>query len=166
MTEGCTRRLSVAEVASRADVDETYVLTLAELGALEGRTDAFVDKDVHLVARFSAWGEAGLTPEVILTAVEDGELTLSFLDTPGWSIPERPRITYRELSANQTVDLPLVVGLHEAIGFQEPDPDQRVREEDLLMVDLAARFLDAEASQSAVQRVIPSEQTYLGADEY
>ena len=76
MAEGSTGHLSAAEVASRIGVEEAYVLTLAELGALEGRTSDFVEKDVHLVALFSAWGEAGLTPEVILTAVEEGELTL------------------------------------------------------------------------------------------
>jgi class 3 adenylate cyclase len=145
--------LTLGEVASRAGVEDAYVRRLAELGALEGQGDGYGEQDVHRVALLHAWEAAGLSPESILTAVQQGELSFSFLETPGWALPGRPDVTYRELSEHQGVPLSLILGLHEAIGFQAPGPDERVRQDELVMVELARTFLEAGASQAAVRRV-------------
>src|SRR4029453_283604 len=129
--------LAIDEGASRAAVDTAYVRRLAELGALEGQGDGYGEGDVHRVALLHAWEGAGLAPASILAAVRQGELSFSFLETPGWSLPRRPEVTYRELSEHQGVPLSLVLGLHEAIGFHPPDLDERVRQDDLDMVELA-----------------------------
>jgi adenylate cyclase len=144
---------SLDDVASRAGVTKEYVRRLTELGALEGRNDEYGEQDVHRVALLHAWETAGLSPESILTAVRQGELSFSFLETPGWALPERPDLTYRKLSERQGVPLSLVLGIHEAIGFEAPDPDERVRQDDLVMVELARTFLGVGASESAVRRV-------------
>jgi adenylate cyclase len=145
--------LSLEEVASRAGVDDGYVRRLTELGALEGQGDGYGDRDVHRVALLHSWEAAGLPPESILAAVQQGELSFSFLETPGWALPARPHYTYRELSEQYGVPLSLVLGLHEAIGFQPPSPDERVRQDELVMVELAGMFLEAGASEAAVRRV-------------
>lgn len=145
--------LSIGEVASRAGVDEEYVRRLTELGALEGEGDAYSEGDAHRVALLYAWEAAGLSPDSILTAVRRGELSFSFLETPGWDLPDRPELTYRELAEKEGVPLPLALGLHEAIGFQAPDPDERVRLDDLVMVELARVFLDIGGSEAAVRRM-------------
>ena len=67
-------------------------------------------------------------------------------------IARHPDATYRELSEQQGVALSLILGLHEAIGFQAPGPDERVRQDELVMVELARTFLEAGASP-AVRRV-------------
>lgn len=144
--------LSLEEVASRAGVDEEYVRRLTDLGVLQ-RGEGYHERDVHLVALLHTWEAAGLSTESILTAVREGELSFSFLETPGWALPQRPDRTYRELSDQEAVPLSLLLGLHEAIGFQAPSPDERVREDDLVMVELARRFLDAGASEEEVRRV-------------
>jgi adenylate cyclase len=145
--------LSIDEVASRAAVDIAYVRRLAELGALEGQGDGYGEGDVHRVALLHAWEAAGLAPASILAAVRQGELSFSFLETPGWSLPRRPEVTYRELSEHQGVPLSLVLGLHEAIGFHPPDVDERVRQDELVMVELARMFLEAGATEAVVRRV-------------
>jgi adenylate cyclase len=150
---GDMQPLSLEEVARRAAVDADYVRRLVELGALEGQEDGYGEPDVHRVALLHTWEAAGLSPESILTAVRQGELSFSFLETPGWTLPERPDRTYRELSEQQGVPLSLVLGLHEAIGFQAPDPDERVRPDELVMVDLVRTFLQAGASEAAVRRM-------------
>jgi adenylate cyclase len=83
----------------------------------------------------------------------EGELSFSFLETPGWALPGRPDRTYRELSEQQGVPLSLILGLHEVIGFQAPGPDERVRRDELVMVELARTFLEVGASEAAVRRV-------------
>ena len=145
--------LSIEEVANRAAVDAAYVRRLAELGALEGRRDGYGEPDVHRVALLHAWEAAGLAPASILAAVGQGELSFSFLETPGWALPRRPDLTYRELSEQHGVPLSLVLGLHEAIGFHLPDPDERVRQDDLVMVELARMFLEVGATDAVVRRV-------------
>jgi adenylate cyclase len=147
------RPLTLHEVASRAGVEDGYARRLAELGALAGQEDGYGEGDVHRVALLHAWEEAGLAPESILGAVRQGELSFAFLETPGWALPRRPGRTYRELSEQEGVPLPLVLGLHEAIGFQPPDPDGRVRHDELVMVELAAAMLEAGMSEAAVRRV-------------
>jgi hypothetical protein len=147
------RPLSLEEVASRAGVEDVYVRRLTELGALEGQGDGYAERDVHRVALLHSWEAAGLSPESILAAVAQGELSFSFLETPGWALPERPDRTYRELSEQQGVPLSLVLRLHEAIGFEAPSPDERVRQEDLVMIELARTFLEVGASERAVRRV-------------
>ena len=145
--------LTLQQVASRAGVEDAYVRRLMELGALQGQGDGYGEQDVHRVALLRSWEAAGLAPESILTAVRRGELSFSFLETPGWAMHERPDLTYRELSEQQALPLPLVLGLHEAIGFQAPSPEERVRQDELVMVQLARAFLEAGASEAAVRRV-------------
>jgi adenylate cyclase len=145
--------LSLEEVASRAGVEDAYVRHLTELGALEGRADGYRERDAHRVALLRSWESAGLPPEAILAAVRQGELSFSFLETPGWTLHERPDRTYRELSEQLGVPLSLVLGLHEDIGFQAPSPGERVRQDDLVMVELARAFLEVGASEVAVRRV-------------
>jgi adenylate cyclase len=146
--------LTLQEVASRAGVEDDYVRRLTRLGALEGREDGYGERDVHRVALLHAWEAAGLAPESILTAVRRGELSFSFLETPGWALPPRPDRTYRELAEEKGVPLSLVLGLHEAIGFQAPDPDDRVGQDDLVMVELARLLMESGASDAAVRRVV------------
>jgi hypothetical protein len=70
--------------------------------------------------------------------------------------------TYRELSEQQGVPLSLVLGLQEAIGFQPPSPDQRVREDEPVMVELARTMLEAGASEAAVDARSISTRTTCG----
>ena len=146
------RPLTLHEVASRAGVEDGYVRRLADLGALAGRDDGYGERDVHRVALLHAWEAAGLAPETILGAVRQGELSFAFLETPGWALPPRPDRTYRELSEQEGVPLPLILGLHEAIGFQPPDPDEHVRHDELVMVELAGAMLEAGVSEAALRR--------------
>src|SRR5215831_10698258 len=101
---------SLDDVSSRAGVDPDYVRRLSGLGALRGRGDAFTEGDVHRVALISAWEAAGLSAESILDAVRQGELSFDFLETPGWTLPERPEQTYRELSAALGLPVEVVLG--------------------------------------------------------
>jgi class 3 adenylate cyclase len=57
---------------------------------------------VHLVALLHVWESAGLSAESILAAIEAGELSLEFLETPAWRLPEPLALTYREFAEQQT----------------------------------------------------------------
>jgi adenylate cyclase len=145
--------LSLQQLADRAGVDEEYVHRLIELGALDRSDDRYGEREVHLVALLRRWEEAGLAPESVLQAVQKGDLSLSFLETPGFELSGRLDRTYREFAGERGVSLELILGLHEDMGFAKPDPDDRIRDDDPTIVDLAGTFLEAGASEAAVHRM-------------
>jgi adenylate cyclase len=144
--------LSIEEVAGRAGVEADDVRRLSELGALQGRDGGYLEEDVHRVALLSAWDAAGLPPQSILEAVRRGELSFDFLQTPGWTLPDRPDRTYRHLAEESGVPLSVVLGIHEAIGFQRPLPDDRVRHDDPALVELAGALLQSGVPEQVVLR--------------
>lgn len=145
--------LSLQQVADRAGVDQEYIRRLIELGALHREEDGYEQRDVHLVALLHAWEEAGLSPPSILTAVENGVLTLDFLKTPAWNLPEPLAQTYHEFADEQEIPLHLLRAVHEAIGFAPPDPDDRVRPDDVVMTELVRTILEIGASEETVRRL-------------
>lgn len=145
--------LSIEQVAERGGVDVDYVDRLVELGALEPRDGRFTERDVHVVALLRTWDSAGLAPESILKAVSEGELSFAFLETPAWTLPPRLELTYRELAVREGVPLDLILELHEAIGFEAPDPDERGREDDHVMIGLARTLIGGGMSEAAIRRV-------------
>jgi adenylate cyclase len=145
--------LSPDDVSARAGVDADYVRRLARLGALEGRDDEYTEGDVQRVAIISAWEAAGLSAESIVDAVAQGELSFAFLETPGWTLPERPQQTYRELSEANGLSVEFVLAFHQAMGFQTPEPDDRVRNDDLAMVALARIILEIGGPEPVVLRL-------------
>jgi adenylate cyclase len=134
-------------------VGEAYVRRLIELGALARSEDGYGERDVHVVALLARWEAVGLAADSVLEAVEKGDLSLSFLETPGWELPARPDRAYRELATESGVSLELILGLHEALGFAKPDPDERIRHDDPPLVELARVFLEEGASEAAVRRM-------------
>ncbi|MGH2686868.1 MAG: adenylate cyclase regulatory domain-containing protein, partial [Actinomycetota bacterium] len=145
--------LSLQELADRAEVDEAYVRRLIDLGALERSEDGYGERELHLVALLSRWEAAGLAPGSVLEAVEKGDLSLAFLETPGHQLLGHLDLTYRELAVESGLSLDLILGLHEAIGFAKPDPDDRIREDDPALVELARAFIETGVSEAAVRRM-------------
>lgn len=145
--------LSIQQVADRTGVDEEYVHTLIELGALDRGPAGYEERDVHLVALLHTWETAGLPARSILTAVDSGELSLDFLDTPAWSLPEPLDLTYRELAEYHRIPVDLLLGVHEAIGFAPPNAEDRARQDDTVMAELIRTALDAGTSEAAVRRL-------------
>jgi class 3 adenylate cyclase len=147
--------MSVEELAERTEVETAYVRRLIELGALPGDDGGapYGNRDVHTVRLLRTWEEAGLPPDTVMSAVHQGKLSLSFLETPAWTFPERLDRTYEELAAEEGVALPILRGFHQALGFAPPEPADRASDDDLLMVNLLRMFLAAEVPESAVLRL-------------
>jgi class 3 adenylate cyclase len=145
--------ISIEQVADRAGADLEFVHRLIDLGAIGPADDGYAQRDVHVVALLHLWERAGLSSESILAAVDAGELSLDFLETPAWSLPEHLPLTYREFAENQRIPLRLLQGIHESIGFSPPDPEYRVRPDDAVMVELVRAVLDMGASEETVLRL-------------
>jgi class 3 adenylate cyclase len=145
--------LSIEDVAERAGVDVDDVDRLVDLGAVKPNEDGYAERDAHVVALLHAWERAGLSAESILAAVDEGGLSLDFLESPGWELPPPLDRTYRELAEERSVPLELLRAIHGSIGFVPPDPDDRARTEDVAMADLARLVLDIGGSEESVRRL-------------
>jgi adenylate cyclase len=128
--------LSRQEVARRAGVEPDYVHRLAELGILRpGSRDGFSPGDVLRTRWVQGLERAGVPIDGMAAAVRNGDLSFSFLDVPAFDrFGGLSSTTFDELSQRTRVPLELLMVVREAIGFAEPRPDDRVREDELSVV--------------------------------
>jgi adenylate cyclase len=145
--------LTIEDVAGRADVDVTYVRRLIDLGALGPEGDGFREQDVHVAALLHMWEDAGLTAESILTAAEAGELSLDFLESPGWELPPRLDRTYRQLAEERGMPAELLPAVHRSMGFVPPDPDDLAGPDDAVIADLVRSVLEIGGTEDAIRRL-------------
>ena len=100
--------ISIEQVADRSGADLEFVGRLIDLGAIGPADEGYAERDVHVVALLHVWERAGLSSEAILAAVDAGELSLDFLETPAWTLPEHLPLTYREFAEQQQIRLGLL----------------------------------------------------------
>jgi adenylate cyclase len=124
------------EVARKAGVDPGYVDGLVELGILRPEEDdAFSQGDVLRARWVHSLEAAGVPLEGMAAAVRDGTLSFSYLDASAFDrFAEISGTTFRELSENTGIPMDLLKVVREAVGFAEPRPEDRVREDELSVV--------------------------------
>jgi adenylate cyclase len=125
------------EVARKAGVDATKVDRLTELGILRpGPDHTFSAGDVLRVRWVHGLEQAGVPLEGIAAAVRDGTLSFAYLDASAF---DRFRglsgTTFREVSERTRIPFELLKVAREALGFAEPRPEDRVREDELPVVE-------------------------------
>ena len=124
------------EVARRAGVDPGYVDRLVELGILRpGPGGAFSQGDVRRARWVHGLERSGVPLDRMAAAVRDGALSFSFLDASAFDrFAEVSGTTFHELSARTGIPMDLLKVVREATGFAEPQPQDRVREDELSVV--------------------------------
>ena len=124
------------EVARRAGVDPGYVDRLVELGILRPVAGgAFSHGDARRARWVHGLERSGVPLDRMATAVRDGALSFSFLDASAFDrFAEVSGTTFHELSAGTGIPMDLLKVVREATGFAEPQPQDRVREDELSVV--------------------------------
>jgi class 3 adenylate cyclase len=124
------------DVALRAGVDRDYVDRLVEVGILKpGPGDAFSAGDVRRARWVRSLERAGVPLDGMAAAIRQGTLSFSFLDVAVFDrFAPLSDTTFRELSERTGVSLELLKVVREAIGFAEPRPEDRMREDELSVV--------------------------------
>lgn len=145
--------ITLEELIQRAGVDHGFVRRLHQLGAFRSDDDRYEERDVHVAALLNMWERAGLSIPSILAAMDARRLSLDFLDSPAWELPEPLPITYREFAKEQGIPFELLQGIQVAMGFAAPDPDDRVARDDAKLAELARIVLEIGASEDSVRRL-------------
>ena len=145
-----------AEAARRAGLDASYLDRLIELGLLApdpqdrlGRTDV---RKAKLVQTLEG---AGISPEGIAAAARSHDLSLDFIDSPVYErFATLSDETFRGLSQRTGLSLELLMLVREAAGGAVPDPDARVREDELKVVPFVREALANGYTPRSVERVL------------
>jgi adenylate cyclase len=145
--------LTIEDVAGRAGVDVAYVRRLIDLGVVGPEGDGYREQDAHVTALLHMWEEAGLTAESILAATASGQLSLDFLESPGWELPPRLDRTYRQLAEERHMSVDLLPAIQRSMGFAPPDPDDLAGPDDAVIADLARSVLDIGGTEDAIRRL-------------
>ena len=126
------------EVAQRAGVDHGYVTKLVDFEVLAPADDGtFTEGDVRRARLYQGLERTGLPLEAIREALDAGQLSFGWLDSPLYDLiaPLSAR-SFQDVAAETGIPLEVLRVLREAIGFALPEPDDRMREDELRVVPI------------------------------
>jgi adenylate cyclase len=128
------------EVAARAGVSVAEIDELIELGMLApGRHDDLTEADAKRATVIHAMREAGLPLDGLAAASRGGSLGLTFLDTAAYSrFATYTDETFAAASARTGVPIELVLSVRETIGSAPPKASDRLRDDELPVVEWVA----------------------------
>jgi class 3 adenylate cyclase len=131
-------RLSRERLADRSGVDPEYVDRLVSLGILTVPVDGtFAGSACQVVRLVRSFEGSGITPEHIGEAVRAGQLSLAFLDQPGYErFSGLSDTTFQQVSERSGIPLNVLTMTREAIGYGLAAPGDRMRDDELEAVPL------------------------------
>ncbi len=148
--------ISRQQVAERAGVDADYVARLVDVGVLApGDDGAFTEGDVRRTRLYQGLERTGLPLEAIREALDAGELSFGWLDNSLYDLiaPLSPR-SFQDVATETGIPLELLRVLREAIGFALPEPEDRMREDELRVVPLVRKLVSSGLPTSVLDRLL------------
>ena len=144
-----------AEVAARAGVDLAFVEELVSQGLLvPGPGGVFSDGDVLRARIVKGFARSGIPVEDIAESVRRHEFPIETFDLESYTSRFSPLSakTFASLSAETGIPLELLMVIREAIGYAQPNPDDPVREDELVVVAPIRYQLDRGFSPATIER--------------
>jgi class 3 adenylate cyclase len=126
-------------IANRAGVEQSYVARLAEHGILAPRDGRYAATDSRRIGVVQALERAGLSLDMIGEAIRHGVMSLDFVEQPDYErFAALTDETFRQVGARTGVPVELLLVIREAMGFVQPSPDDRVREDEMDVIRYVA----------------------------
>jgi class 3 adenylate cyclase len=148
--------LSPSEIAARAGLDSAFVEELARLGLIEPYEDnGFSEGDVQRARILQTLEGAGLPLPGLGEAIRRGVLTLDFMDIDTYDRwASLSDTTYRELGEATGLPLELLTVIREAMGYAQPMPDDRMREDEKAVLPLITIQHDYGFRPAVIERAL------------
>jgi adenylate cyclase len=120
-----------------------------------GNDGTFTEGDVRRTRLYQGLERTGLPLEAIREALDAGELSFGWLDNPLYDLiaPLTSR-SFRDVATETGVPLELLRVLREALGFALPEPDDRMREDELRVVPLIQKLVSRGFPPSVLDRLL------------
>jgi adenylate cyclase len=141
-------------IAERAGVDRSYVDRLFDVGILTS-VDALDASPgaVRRVRLIQGLERAGIPVDSIGQAMSNGAVSFAFLDHPVFDrFAGLTGKTFQALSAETGIPWEVLTALREALGFAQPNIDDHVREDELLIVPAIEQQLAKGLRPSVIER--------------
>lgn len=146
---------SPQDVAERAGVEPDYVRHLLALQILSLRGEALSAGDVPRVRLIQSLDRAGVPLEGIATAIREGHVSLAFMDSPFYErFASLSRVSFQELAQERGIPIELLTVIREAIGWGQPAPEDRVREDELRIVPTIQLLLETGTRPAVAERLL------------
>jgi len=147
--------LSRQEAAVRAGVEAGYVDELIAAGILAPAEDGLTTGDVRRIGILRSLQEAGLPLEGIAKGLENGVISLDFVDSPEYGrFAGLASETFEAVSRRTGVELPLLAGVREAVGLGVARPHDLMREDELQVVPFIEEQLRVGFRPEAIDRLL------------
>ena len=132
--------MTPAEVAERAGVSPAEIDELIRLGILASGPDGtLIEADAKRATLLRTMREAGLPMDGLAAAFRAGTLTLGFIDEAAYGrFATYTGETFAAASARTGVPIELVMAVRETIGAAPPKPEDRLRDDELPIVEWIA----------------------------
>jgi adenylate cyclase len=147
---------SRTEAAERAGIGVDELTSLVELGIVRpGAGDRFTSGDVRRAELAGSLKGAGISLEGLAAAIERGTVSLDFLDAPVYErFSALGDVTFQQLSDRTGVPIHLLLLIREAAGSAMPSPEDRMRDEELVIADFIEAQVKAGFNPLAIERLI------------
>ncbi|HXJ64102.1 MAG TPA: adenylate/guanylate cyclase domain-containing protein, partial [Actinomycetota bacterium] len=117
----------------------------------------FSRADMRRVRFIRGLEQGGVPLEAMGSAVRMGALSFAFFDAPYWDrFGGLAATTYHELSLDSGLSVELLLTIRESMGYARPGPEDRVREDELLLVPLVKTLIAMGADPLVLERHIRS----------
>jgi adenylate cyclase len=145
--------LTEAELAERAGTTVEHLRELSGLGILQPQDGSFLRRDVMRVRVIVELEAKGMDAAALGAAVASGHLTLGYLESAGRRFPRSDR-TVAQLSEEMGTSLDTLQSFYVALGLPRPQPDERIREEDLPVLEALPVLFGAGVEEGDVLRAL------------
>ncbi|MGF1618379.1 MAG: adenylate/guanylate cyclase domain-containing protein [Acidimicrobiia bacterium] len=135
-------RFDLSQLVREANTTTDRVEELILLALLDVDDDGFSPADVGRVRVIEQLVSKGISLEDLARASEAGVVSFSWFDGVLPPPPQLRTETYAELFGQAGVSIGLATTLYEVWGVAMPDLDEKAREDDALLIEYLARFLN------------------------
>jgi adenylate cyclase len=148
--------LSRPEVADRAGVDPRFVDRVVGLGILPPEDDGrYEEGSVRRVRLIQMLERAGIALEGIASMMARGALPLELIERATHErFASYGGETFRDVSQRTGLPLELLTAIRESTGSAAPEPDERMREDELRVVPLIDYQLELGVRPAVAERVL------------
>jgi adenylate cyclase len=142
--------------AERAGVEPNYLVRLVDLGILAPEEpDRFSPGDLRRVLMAKSLEDAGIPLDGVGAAIQRGTLSLAFLDEASYErFAALAAETFQQVSDRTGIPLELLMVIREAIGMAQPSPDDRLREDEMLIVPFIELQVAEGFRPTAIERLL------------
>jgi adenylate cyclase len=147
---------SRTEAAERAGIGLDDLTALVDLGIVRPDAgDRFTPADVRRAELVESLKAAGISREGLAEAIERGTVNLDFLDAPVYErFSALSDVTFQQHSDRTGVPINLLLLIREAAGSAVPNPNDRMRDAELVIADFIEAQVKAGFRPLAIERLI------------